>query len=519
MKVTASVTRHADGLEPESCVELHLVFPDGTVSKQKLIPLAVIEDYDWLSIPGCLLYPPYRKAKQSLAQGIMEQLTVVPHKNINCISNLGNCNVAGVQTYNAGSEIIMPSDTKGRPEIEHMSSSYNLDIDPNLTEDAAAAGMMELISLFPNAGRVILTQMLLYLMSAVYTAVWKFPCVIIFLYGMTGSMKTTTSAFLTQLHNRSKGIASLSRLNASIPAALKLLYEKRDCVVVLDDLFPAESKDLKRRQEETLYEITRVIADGTPPARIRGNQIEKAPPTSGAMYTAEYVIGAGSDAARFLPVEMTRPDGDKLKLFQDQPLLVSTFYRNFIQWYINNFAGIKTYLNEWHNVYRDIDLGVHGRLQETHFFLNTAYALLLQYCFELGVLAECDAEKMHESFLELLMHLIKAQQHRVDQGALSTGESADYFSQIRSLYKNDRFILAPSAALFDDTIHEGVIHSDELCLRKKRLKQHFPTACFDKIKDSLMAHGALRPGMDRAEIQLGPTNGKRFYAIPLHKLQ
>ena len=59
--------------------------------------------------------------------------------------------------------------------------------------------------------------------------------------GKTGEKKTTFASFLTQLHDRDKGITRPTRLNTTTAAFEAILYEKSDCVVVLDDLFPADS--------------------------------------------------------------------------------------------------------------------------------------------------------------------------------------------------------------------------------------------------------------------------------------
>jgi hypothetical protein len=238
----------------------------------------------------------------------------------------------------------------------------------------------------------------------------------VFLHGLTGTKKTTLAAFITQIYNRAKGIMSPVRLNASLPAAVAVLYEKADCAVVLDDLFPTDDKERRRQQEDTLIEVIRIIGDGIEPARMRGYTVAKKPPTCGVVFTGEYLIGVGSDAARLLPVEMTPPDGERLKWFQDRPLLVSTFYHGFIQWFVDNFNEIVNLLKAWRKAYQDVTFGVHDRLQETHFFMNTAYAMLLQYVHDKGLLSDQDAQSLHRSFWRLLTDLVRAQDLRVNQG-------------------------------------------------------------------------------------------------------
>ena len=291
-----------------------------------------------------------------------------------------------------------------------------------------------------------------------------------------------------------------------------------DCVVALDDLFPANNREMKRKQEQLLYEITRIIGDGIMPARMNGKCLMKKPPLCGVIFTGEYLIGAGSDAARLLPVEMTPPDGKKLKHFQDNPLIISTFYYCYIKWYIANFNEICEMLKQWLTVYREIQLGVHDRLKETHFFLNTAYVLFLQYLSEIGVISEQNARDLHFSFSQLLTRLVKEQQSRVEQGKNDENRTVDFLSTIRTAYLNRLFRLADSAQQFQKG-YDGLIHQNCLCLRGEALKKLFPHYHIRDISESLDACSALKKVGGKNTIQIYGTGGKRFYAIPLLRLQ
>lgn len=92
-------------------------------------------------------------------------------------------------------------------------------------------------------------------------------------------------------------------------------------------------------------EVVRYIADGTIPARMKGNKLLEGSPRCGVVFTGEYIVGRGSDAARILPVEMLRPDSEKLKYFQDHPLIISTFYYFFIRWLVENYSEMDSFLS------------------------------------------------------------------------------------------------------------------------------------------------------------------------------
>jgi hypothetical protein len=522
-EVIALVNVYADAdTEPVPYVKMRLDFGDGRYSEEFTESLSGVENFNWLSKDIRSRFSPEvtaSKAWRYLADAVRAALPKAMPRRLYRVNSLGTHIVDGEPVFCTGGGLISPPATNdNRPDIEVAPVPYTLDIDPTLGEAEAAVGMFELISLSPNAMRIIVAHILLYLMRKMYETVWKSPCCCVFLYGLTGTKKTTISALLTQMYNRSKGIESPTRLNASVPAAVSILYEKRDCVVVLDDLFPAESSQVRGEQEKTLVEITRIIADGIEPARMRGKQTAKKAPACGVLFTGEYLIGTGSNAARLLPVELSpSPDGEKLKRFQDNPLIVSTFYHNFIQWFIKNYDETVELLRAWRTAYSLVSLGVHDRLKETHFFMNTSYSLFMQYCFEIGIISEQDANILHSSFLGLLTNLVQIQDERVKRSKTNDPAAVDYLASICTLYKNGAFRLADNAKLFSQE-HDGVIHNGCLCLRGENLRDVFPTN-FEAVLDALVAQGALKCGKDRRTIQIHGTGGKRFYAIPLDKLR
>jgi hypothetical protein len=341
-------------------------------------------------------------------------------------------------------------------------------------------------------------------------------------YDKTGSQKTTYVAFLTQIHNRSQGIANPHRLDSSIPKAEALLYEKSDCVIILDDLFPVKFHDTKNQQEKTFLEITRIIADGVSRGR-KGNKISGKPLGCGVVFTGEYLIGTGSDAARLLPIRLaTIIDDVKLRECQDKPLAVSTFFHFFIKWYIDNYYEILSLLKNWWNMYITIDIGVHKRLRETHFFLNTAYKLFLRYCLEKGFTSPNEEQRHYSSFRNLLTNLIKEQDNRVRQGNYNESDAVDYLELVRTLHNGRAFYLAKSGKQFDSEPekYDGLIHDGLLCLRGEKLLEKIrrtaPYATLNDVKFALRSGGAL--WLD-GEGKNKKVNQRRFIGIRLKNLK
>jgi hypothetical protein len=290
--------------------------------------------------------------------------------------------------------------------------------------------------------------------------------------------------------------------------------------MVLDDLFPAEDIQLRKNQEKTLLEILRIVSDNSGRARKIGDKVFKDTPACGVLFTGEYPVGTGSNAARLLHVELSpSPNGEKLKYFQDNPMIISTFYHNFIAWLITNFYKLIDILKELREAYLDLILGVHARLQETHFFLNSAYVLFTQYLFDIDVIDEQEVRALHRSFFYLITDLVYAQDEFVRQGEVNTPTKTDYLALIGAMYRKGEFKIANSAKEFDESRHDGLLNNGCLCLRGKKLDKIFAdSASRSDVLDALEAQEALKRNASRRSIQVSGTNGKRFCAIPLKKI-
>ena len=527
--------------EPIPHVTLKLSFGPEQYSEEFIEPLSALDKIRWFSKDTKVrLYPNVAEvtAQRHIADYIRERLPSAEPKKQYRLKRLGVHIIEGEAVFCTGGEVIRPphDGNDDRPAIEPDSLPYTLDVDPDLSDEEVAAETFELISLLPDVGRILWAYNLLCLMWELYKVAWKVPRFCLFIHGLTSSYKTTLSAFISQVYNRGKDLDNPLRLNSSIPKAVELIYEKDHCAIILDDLFPADSSQIKRKQEETLSEVSRIIGDGVKPGRVKGCDKSMGPPTVGVIFTGEYLIGTGSTAARLLTIEVAPPSEETrqrlVDFINDKPLVISTFYRNFIRWVISNYDGAQESLKACWNVYSKLDfaahygMDVHGRLRETHYYLNTAYVMFLQYCSEKGFILEDDAEALRQSFLDLLTDLVLEQEGLVKQGKLLKPEiKVDYLAYIRKLYMDGTFKLAPSAKKFNAKVHDGVIHLGCLCLYGERFREVFDTANvnLDEVLDDIESQGALqlqsRKGNRTIQIYISKEEKRRFYAIKLTHLK
>lgn len=510
---SAEAMRHA---------EISLIFKDGTSSKKVRVALSKLSAINWSEIDHRAAIIPQitvKRANRYIDNDMRQALDGLLVTSVYRLSYPGLHKINGGVVFCTGGEVIRPPTSATQAlEIELEPMPQRLDFDSNISEAEAAAEVLNFIGLFPSPGKIILSQMLVALLRHAYEDAGSRPSFCVFLYGRTGTQKTTLASFLTQIYNRADGIAEPTRLNTSHASAVEMLIDLTDQVKVFDDLFPAASGSVRRKQEETLSEITRYIGDGSIPARIKSGKVREGQPKCGVLFTGEYLIGEGSDAARLLPVEMTKPDTTALSYFQERPLIISTFYHYFIIWFIENYDEIASYLKAWLEEYRKTDLGAHDRLRETHFFLNSAYSLFLSYCGEKGVLSENEIALLHRGFLNLLSKLVREQNERVCPTASVQSPQGNVLDRIKELYQGKQLSIAEDKRQFSDQQHDGVIHKGYLCLRPQALSRFFPSNDIQDIVRELDDQGALSKGKDSPAKKISVLKGKYFYWIPLSSL-
>ena len=482
------------------------------------LPLNALDDADFRKInPGIRFHPglPPTRINRIIVDYVKSCLEgCVKHDEVFQFTDTGMYKVNGETVFCTGDEVITPRRGTARStRFDIHCGNTKLDYDPGLTEYETLDMMLELISLCPAPGVIILSQQITYLLRRAYVEARANPCICTFLYGETGKKKTTFASFLTQIYNRSDGINSPVRLNATISAAVDYISQNRDCVIVLDDLFPSDSTQIRRKQEETLSEIVRCIGDRTTPAKMRGKHLNTVEPKCGVLFTGEYIIGEGSDAARIIPVEMDEIDNEHLRFFQDNPLIVSTFYRNFIQWSIDNYNDIVQFMKDKLQEYCQNKLDIHARLQQSLYFLDTSYYLLLSYCLEVGLITEEQSDQLYDSFLEHLQEVAYCQNRRVGKKIPATESTTDYWHHILNCYHNHEILYAKDCESYREDIHDALTYNDFLCLRGDWLEKAFPNVSLSEIGSFLNEMGVLEVGKKGYTKQISKLNGKRFYFI------
>ena len=541
-EVLARVNVHK-GSSVDLYVKLRLTFQGAHVGDEVTLPISDLKRGKdlWLELDGrCRFHPEFSPAKASrhLEDKVRAELADAEEEEHYHIDRLGIHKIEDTIVFCAGDRLILPPGALNEAKMRLAPLSQRLVIDTDrYTEEEAVLGALELINLYPDAGSVEFAHNISGIMRTAYMAAGITPCTVLKVVGETNSFKTIYTSLLTKLYDRDVDIRPESRLDATPSFVEELLHKSRDCTVVLDDAHPASNKSIVSQNEATLEKIIRQTGDNKGRGKMKGGKSVELTPMCNVIVTGEYAFGKGSTATRMLVVGFTETiDSVALKKCQDHPLLMSTFYYRLIEWYVVNYEEIVEILRQWLDDFRGQGLeGIRPRLNDTYFCLNTAFALFLQYCFDKDYVSKEDAEALQADFRSHIQDLVYAQNRRIDQeksridqGRISgcrigKSDNLNYFERIRQIYKSGDFIVADNAKQYAHGYHDGIIHRNCLCFRGEKLEQkvqqYSPDANIKDIADELSAIGALITGKDCLPKQISACGGKRFYFVPLSKLQ
>lgn len=441
-----------------------------------------------------------------------------------------NC-LDGSIVFVAGDRVITrSSDTNLKFEVDLAALPFRLDIDTKLSLNQAFDGMRELICLSPEIGRVLVAHVISGLVRAAFKEVGFIPCAVLIVTGKSGMLKSHYVPQITQLYNRADGIKVDSRFNSTPRFIEDIISAHDECTVVIDDLHTAAAKSIKRNNEITAEEILRRISDDTGRGHKEGDLTVQKKFGGNVVFIGEYIIGRESTMPRALVVSLTKKiDGVALDKYQRrQPLLPSTFYYYFLQWYVDYFKEICEWIDERLTEFRKTtaNSSIHGRLLDTLFYLQTSYMIFLEFCKMSRFISEEDALDEYDSFENQLIKLILKQQELYESNDPKLGH-VNYLKLIRKLYKRGKFRLADEAESFRPEKHDGLIYYNCLCLRRKslerRIHKSLPDVKIDEVIDSLVDRKALKLVEDKRTVKISTLNKSvgaiRFYAIWLHMLE
>ena len=169
---------------------------------------------------------------------------------------------------------------------------------------------------------------------------------------------------------------------------------------------------------------------------------------------------------------------------------------------------ITRFLKEWLDYYRTIDLGVHSRLQETHFFLEYRIYLTADILSGAACFIQRRCHETGKGIFELASELRYDNKIRGLNKIRRRGRiHPDYIAHIRLLYQRNIFQIASRVDDFQQHQHDGIFYRKRLYLRRECLKRYFPNENIDHIVEQLADQGVLETGKESRTKQISRLKG------------
>lgn len=182
------------------------------------------------------------------------------------------------------------------------------------------------------------------------------PHVLLFIKGITGSLKTALASLLFNFSGDPKNNIPASFRDTS--ASMEVQMSKyKDRVLLVDDFCPAASENARRTLEQNLEQLVRFYGDGIAKARTtpRLTETYEKRPHGFCAITGEDSAGSYSSLLRclFITVQPDTYDKNLLAEFQKNPTLWTEYLSHFVNWCVQNAETIISVVREQFPILRD----------------------------------------------------------------------------------------------------------------------------------------------------------------------
>ena len=252
------------------------------------------------------------------------------------------------------------------------------------------------------------------------------PAIALFLYGESGTHKTTAAALaLSHFGNfhAKNPPASFSDTGNQIR---KKAFLVKDMPLLVDDYHPVTSIQEKRSMAGTAQALSRAFGDGVDRGRLNADSSIKAstPPRSVAIITGEDLPAIGaSGLARYFILDVDREDipvGKEMTILQEAARKgwLQKAMRGYIEWLRDRADGLPQRLHDDflknRQMVQSLTKGTHDRAPEAVACIMIGYGMMLDYMLDAGAI---DAEKrasMMWKAMKTLTETSKKQQKSMD---------------------------------------------------------------------------------------------------------
>jgi len=258
-------------------------------------------------------------------------------------------------------------------------------------------------------------------LSPLTTIIKPHPNFSTYLFGETGSFKTTLSCLALCHYGNFKGHDGLSNFHDTANALEKRAFILKDKPMILDDFHPSYSSRDASQKEGIAQRMIREYSNRTGRARLNADATEKGryEPRGMLLLTGEDLPQGSSTGARLWGVEVDRSqvDVEKLSALQEKSDLLPYAMASYINWLRGNLDAIgDRFTGEFYGIRDNITANCsHPKIKEQIAFLFWGYGLVLEWLTHEGIIDEETAKQRAKEAWNVLLDSIKEQENRVEK--------------------------------------------------------------------------------------------------------
>lgn len=270
------------------------------------------------------------------------------------------------------------------------SINKTIEVDFKLSQIEATKESLLLINMSNDLRKTVVPFLFTHLsiMKELFIEAQVKPEFLLWIYGLTGSMKTTVSKIFFNIFNRSNMDYLTATFKDTIASIEIKAFEYKDSILLIDDYHPSSSYSEKKDMQSKASNIIRIYGDNISKSRATRTMKKQSefPPRGLCVITGEDTLEGESTVARYIGIEVNQYDFNTniISYHQNNPLIFSTHLYYFINWLSYNYEWLVEFIKKEFQSFRNINLGCfrHKRFIEMYSILHVTgliFNLYLKY--------------------------------------------------------------------------------------------------------------------------------------------
>jgi hypothetical protein len=425
-----------DGTDQRHYFEIELTLASGECLGTKRIPTKDFASLSWVisEFGGRANIEAGSSTKDKLRSAI-QQLSIEAGIDTETIyTHIGWRKINNKWVYLHGGGAIGARNITVNPEVQRL-KEYTLP-----EESTNALPSLKLLSLAEP-------KIIVPLLSAVYRAplaVLHYPTIMIWVYGETGTFKSTVAALMLNHFGGSFRYDSLtdnwySTANA-IERGISLAH---DTLYIIDEYAPETTASASDNIKQKALRLIRSIGNGTYRNRLNNDATLKEgyPPRAMVISTAEQVPPeVQSGTARTFLVEFKKGCVDKKELAkcQKESYELQKAMRGYIEWLQPQMNELKIKIDQMYDFYREkLVFGNHQRTTENAIHLIVGWTMFLQFALD----TETITKEQHDELLQLGIDALSTASEDEAEIVEETSPVHEFFSALKTRIITGKYYL------------------------------------------------------------------------------